>query len=46
MFAATLDETSFEKATTDPRGFEASCKALAAAEAEAEGVCGGDCVCQ
>ena len=30
MFAATLDETSFEKATTDPIAFEASCKPLAA----------------
>jgi hypothetical protein len=30
MFAATLDETSFEKATTDPIAFEASYKPLAA----------------
>jgi hypothetical protein len=28
VFASTLDEASFEKATIDPRGFEASYKAL------------------
>ena len=46
MFAATLDETSFEKATTDPLAFEASYKSLDCTEADAEGVCGGDCVYQ
>jgi hypothetical protein len=30
MFAATLDETSFDQATADPLGFQKSRKALAA----------------